>query len=281
MLARNPEYEVSANGLPDNSGRLYPAGTVFPRLRVLNSQRVSYLRAKNRLLNQCFGLCWGLCGGTEKDAKDLLEKVVSGKDDSEATIACLPLLDAFKPIDDGLARVEKDMEKLVKNMPAWRLWGKDVHGLGPKSFAKILADAGDLHCYRNPAKLWKRMGLAVIDGERQRRCKDADKALAHGYNPQRRSDMWNLTDSMGKSTISAVKDADGEKMLNEHGESLALPKSPYGEVYLNERQRQRDNLRGTREFYLKMADERAKRYLAKRVLRDMWRAWRDLEPVHG
>lgn len=280
MLARNPEYEVSANGLPDNSGRLYPAGSVLARLRVLNSQRVNYLKAKNRLTNQCFGLCWGLSGGEKEDGRKLLKKVLSGEDAGEATLACAPLLEACAPIEAGLKRVEKEMEKAVKELATWRLWGDGVRGLGAGSFAKILAAAGGLHCYANPAKLWKRMGLAVIDGERQRRCTNADKALEHGYNPQRRSDMWNLADSMAKTTIASTKAEDGTQAVNEHGESVALPRSTYGEYYLEERQRQRDKLRGTQKGYQAAAQARAQRHLAKRVLRDMWRAWRDLEPIH-
>ena len=280
MLARNPEYEVSANGLPDNSARLYPVGSPMAQLRVLNSQRVNYIKARTRLTNQCFGLCWGLSGGEKEDGRKLLDRVLAGKEDGPAAIACLPLLEARAPLDAGIKRVEKEMAKVVKTLPVWKLWGKDVRGLGEGSFAKILAAAGDLHCYRNPAKLWKRMGLAVINGERQGKRSNAEEALAHGYNPQRRSDMWNLTASMGKLTVASSKADDDTQIVNEHGESVATPISPYGEYYLEERQKQRDKLRGTREFYQKMADERAKRHLAKRVLRDMWRAWRDLEPIH-
>lgn len=90
------------------------------------------------------------------------------------------------------AALEKRLKKLARQLPIWTGWALDVRGFGELSLAAVVGEAGNLTGYSNPAKLWKRMGLAVVRGERQRRKTDAEAALEHGYNPSRRSVMWNI-----------------------------------------------------------------------------------------
>jgi hypothetical protein len=80
-----------------------------------------------------------------------------------------------------------------------------------------VGECGDIGSYKSASAVWKRMGLAVIGGERQRRIAGAD-ALLHGYSPQRRAVAWNL----GVSLMRAQKvgseyrdfyDAEKEKQL--------------------------------------------------------------------
>jgi len=55
------------------------------------------------------------------------------------------------------------MAKLARKLPAYA-WVKGVRGVGDVSFARIIAETGDLSAYETPGKIWKRMGLAVFDG---------------------------------------------------------------------------------------------------------------------
>lgn len=83
-------------------------------------------------------------------------------------------------------REERALTKAVEPLPIMS-WARRVWGLGPLSVGTLIGEAGDPGAYSNPAKLWKRYGLAVIDGGRQRRVSGAEDALRHGYSAQRRS----------------------------------------------------------------------------------------------
>lgn len=142
---------------------------------------------------------------------------------------------------------EKRLERLAKELPAWA-WVEGVRGFGAMGFAQIVAECGDLNNYANPAKLWKRMGLAVMpDGTRQRKVA-GEEAIAHGYSPQRRSLVYVV------AKFVSMQNGDGE----------------YRAYYLAEKERAREKLPDAPAAHI---DNRALRHLAKRLLRDLWRAW--------
>jgi hypothetical protein len=150
------------------------------------------------------------------------------------------------------AALEKQITKLVRQLPAWQQWGEGVRGFGEMSMAAIVGEAGDLHDFANPAKLWKYMGMALIDGERQRKCADKEKAIRHGYCPRRRSVMFVI----------------GDCLIRSGGEYKAL----YDERKVYEQQK-------APELAPIVHHRRAKRYMEKRLLRNLWRAWRDHSPI--
>ncbi|PAQ00918.1 hypothetical protein LRP31_25510 [Mesorhizobium mediterraneum] len=173
-----------------------------------------------------------------------------------------------KPFDDIEAAALKEMKALACQLPVWSEFGQGVRGFGEASLAIIVAEAGDLSLYPKKGHLWKRMGVAVIDGERQGGLpKNAHKEdwIEHGYNRQRRSRMWTI------------------------GDTLIKAQGPYREVYLarKEYERQRAEELGlivapSAKIPAKRADEfmsdghihrRAQRYMEKRLLRDLWQAW--------
>lgn len=144
---------------------------------------------------------------------------------------------------------EKPMQKLAKELQVWP-WAEACRGFAPLSLAQLVGEIGDLNDYDNPAKVWKRMGLAVMpDGERQRRIA-GDDAIEHGYNPSRRSVMYVI------------------------GDNLIRSKNPeYYGVFLERRDYERDRAPDDKPIALM---RRAHRYMEKRFLRDFWRAWRDV-----
>jgi hypothetical protein len=138
-----------------------------------------------------------------------------------------------------------------------------VSGLGDFSLAGIIGECGG-HApgdFRSPAALWKRMGLAVIGDGRQRRVA-GDAALEHGYSPTRRSLMWTVGECIIKAQVRAEKDADGTRTG-----SRAI--GPYGALYLERKAYEAERVETAAH-----AHNRAKRYTEKRLLRDLWRAWR-------
>lgn len=179
---------------------------------------------------------------------------------------------ARTPFDKIEADRTKRLDKLARDLPVWNSWAKDVRGLGAVSLATIVAEAGDLSKYPDHSKLWKRLGLAVIDGRRQGGLpKSASKEdwIAHGYSRQRRSFMFVIGD-----------------VLVKQGEC-------YREVYLARKEMERAKAEAAglivapaAKIPEKRAAEfvsdghihrRAQRYMEKRLLKHLWQAWRRAE----
>jgi len=210
-------------------------------------RRQMWHRAEKSLTLQAKSMCRRLLAGDKTEAEVLYKSALNGGTHDLAATAYLamhPLLEARKGIEQARKVVEKRLLVLAKELPV-AAWIEGTRGVGLLSLAGIVGEAGDLSAYSNPAKLWKRMGLAVIGGERQRKVEGA-KGIEHGYNPARRSLMWTIGDCIVKAG------------------------GPLKELY-NERKAYE-----TPRVKTKMhAHNRAKRYIEKRLLRDLWRAWRD------
>lgn len=165
-----------------------------------------------------------------------------------AAVHTAPLVEARELLASHRKPLERRMEALARQLPVW-VWVESIRGLGALGLAQIAGECGDLHHYANPAKVWKRMGLAVIDGERQRKHSDPDLAALHGYSPARRSIMYVIADSLIKN--------------NREGE--------FRTYYLAEKERQRAKLPDAPRAHI---HNRALRHMAKRLLRELWRHWR-------
>jgi hypothetical protein len=142
---------------------------------------------------------------------------------------------------------EKALIAEVEKLPIMA-WAEQVRGMASKSVAALVGEAGDPGNYANPAKLWKRYGLAVIDGRAQRRAAGAEEAVRQGYNAERRSAIWVVGANLIRSAnphARAIYDA--RKALEiERG----LPKGH--------------------------AHNRALRFMQKRLVLAFWLAWRQM-----
>jgi hypothetical protein len=173
-----------------------------------------------------------------------------------------------KPFEAIEADAVKELTAIAKALPVWEDFGADVRGFGAASLAVILAEAGSLDNYPTIPKLWKRMGLAVMGDVRQgglAKGAGAEAWIAHGYNPMRRSAMWNIGDTMLKAQVRKVKDEAGE----DTGERTSLGK--YGALYLA---RKEYELARDPDIQPIKAHRRAQRVMEKRLLKDLWQAWR-------
>lgn len=205
------------------------------------------------------------------------EKVAAGKsvevpeEFNEWATIILASLASRRPWDDVEDDACEAMERLASELPVWRSFGEPIRGFGARSLATIIGEAGDLSAYDDHSKLWKRMGLAVFDGVRQGgllKSASKDDWIVHGYNRQRRSRMWNIGDALIKGN------GDGR----------------YRTAYLERKQYERDRavsngliVAPAAKIPAKRKDEymsdghihrRAQRYMEKRLLRDLWKAWR-------
>jgi hypothetical protein len=196
------------------------------------------------------------------EAQSLLalgEKVVKGKATGIGNPAfgnwssvIVAAVTARRVWDDIENAAVKEMSRLAQSLPCWPSFCEPIRGFGPVSLAAIVGEAGDLGSYSNPAKLWKRMGLAVFDGVRQGGLgKNAPKEswIAHGYNRQRRSRMWNIGDTLIKGNRTGG----------------------YRALYLARKEYERERAAGMTPMQV---HRRAQRYMEKRLLKNLWQAWR-------
>ena len=206
------------------------------------------------------------CGEKVHAGKD--HKLKGSKEFIDCSAVILASIQARDPISAVEDRCTKDMEAAAKQLPVWSSFGEGVKGFGARSLASILAETGDLLNYATPSRVWKRMGLGVLDGVRQGGLsKTAHKSewIAHGYSRKRRSIMFVI------------------------GDVLVKNQSEYREIYLarKEIERQKAAERGllvapAAKIPEKQKDKyisdghihrRAQRYMEKRFLRDLWKAY--------
>lgn len=192
-------------------------GALIQRIRELHRQRDDLLRAEGDMKRRIKSIA-RRAGGQENDeaqgghAEDDDEQPESESSDQRrrATLASdvadsdalifIPssLVESLALIHKHRLKMERLLVKEAKLLPAYETFVEPLHGFGALGFAQIIGECGDLSLYANPAKVWKRMGVGLVNGERQRRCVDKAKALAHGYNPRRRSVLFVITDSLIK-----------------------------------------------------------------------------------
>lgn len=242
-------------------------------------RRQMWHRAEKSLTLQAKSMCRRLLAGDKDEAEALYKSAMNGGDHALALVAIAamaPLLLARDTIEQHRILVEKRLTALAKDTPVAQ-WVEDTRGFGLLSCAGIVGEAGDLSKYANPAKLWKRMGLAVMpDGDRQR-IVSGDAAIDHGYNPARRSLMWTIGDCI-------VKVGGPYREIYDQRKAYETAKNEAGE-YADRAARmlkQKSFAKTTAAFKCYSAGKlpplhlhmSAKRYMEKRLLRDLWRAWR-------
>jgi len=234
---------------------------IIATLRELHRKRQDFHRAEKSLTLQVKAICRRFCAGDKTDAGVLYDALLGdGSHDKalHAEVNIAPFLSSRAQFEASRKEVEKHMEREAKKLPAFA-WVQGIKGFGVGSLAAVIGETGDLSNYSTHSKLWKRLGLAVINGERQRRVSGAD-AMLHGYSPSRRSIVWNIGQCVFKAQSQRIDKGTGE-VLREAGE--------YRKLY-----DARKELELTRVESKAHAHNRATRYMEKKLMRDLWRAWR-------
>jgi hypothetical protein len=272
-------------------------------LKELSTERAHYVKARTKLTNQMKAIARSNFLKKEfrkpvsdKELYDLIKGFIS---DGASGMGIIPLEFARDQISQNIKLVEKRMKVVVNQLPIWTDWGVNIAGVGEITIANIIGNSvcnseidpitresyekkfitiGD---YSNPAKLWKRWGVGIVEGERQKRIKakieeklrfkdtkkasgDQLKAIIHGYNPTRRAILWNVGEGFVKQGKYYRRryDQEKEKQLSLHPE-----------VFLDKwgKKRPKNNA-------LARAHNRAMRYSTKLFLTDLWNKWREF---HG
>lgn len=229
-------------------------------------------RARQRIELQAIATCRNVCGGDKIEGMKLYKSPTP-----QVEVWLTPYRLAMQPLDAAIQEQEKLLTKLGKALPV-REWADSVPGLSPRFLAAIVGECGiGPGEFRSVSALWKRMGMAVINGERQRRV-TGDAAIEHGYVARRRALMWNIGDQVAvRQGIRNPKDEEGKPTgataFNEWG-ALYLERKAYltakneaGEYV--ERKGAKDGKLSPMHIH-----NDAKRYVEKRLLRELWKAWR-------
>lgn len=253
--------------------------------------RQRWHRAEKSLVLQGKALCRSLVeGGDKKLASEMFDaarkRFKTGLMDTSPGAMCLaPFLCALPQFESQRVKIEKEATKLVKQLPICR-WIESVPGIAPNGFVGIVGEAGDVSAYKSVASVWKRMGVAVIGNERQRRKSDVDEALEHGFSPSRRAVLWNVGNGLIGGMWHGPRPLVGEDIdANEAW-------SPYQKLFLHrcrylverdpKEAREPVTKAGvTKESYSAHVAAGAKRYVEKRFLRDLYSNWRALNVEHG
>lgn len=267
---------------------------VVARIQNVHKLRQGMIRAKNRILLQAMAplrLYTMTASDFESDdAKKAARKrnedlfrVVSNDPTHEYYENIEPYLSAMAPLEARAESYAKDLAKLAKMLPVYP-WVKSVKGFGDVSFATIVGEAGDIGTYRSHSALWKRMGVAVIDGNRQGNPgagATAEDWITHGYRKQRRSVLWNarggLILGMGKWRPVFGDDV------------WANPDLTYFQKVFADRARTeceklgkpvKESAKG-KDSYGAHAANRALRYCEKRLLKQLRQEWRKVALVNA
>jgi hypothetical protein len=162
------------------------------------------------------------------------------------------------------------MEALAESLPVFP-WIESIRGAGALGLATIVAEAGDLSNYATPCKLWKRLGFAPFDGHAgstwkreswRPRALSADEWVENPFSGERYALMAQIsTWLVNAQWIGAAKTPNGE----------GVPNGPYGEVYAT---RRKHTLGSHPDWSDGHRRKDALRFVMKRFLLELWRAWR-------
>jgi hypothetical protein len=251
---------------------------VIATITELWRRRQSWHRAEKSLTLAAGAICRRYTSGDKLEARAMLSALEKGEPvDENIALSCGCLLASRDSIAQNRKALEKQLEKLAKTLPIWESV-KDTRGLGPLSLAGIVGECGDVGSYKSPAAVWKRMGLAVIGGQRQRRVAGAD-AIEHGFSPSRAAVSFVI----GSGLVGMM--GHGPRPRVDEDISARDDLSPYQKLFIDrlrfeagkevEHRRPDTERKGeVFESYSKHAANRARRYVMKRFLRGLWAAWR-------
>ena len=171
-----------------------------------------------------------------------------------------------------MAKIEeaaKDrMNELAAHLPVAQWWRDNVFEGTLVSLATIIAETGDLAGYATVSKVWKRMGVAVMDGVRQgglSKNASKDAWIAHGYVRRRRSLLYVIGEALikGNDHYLAIYHAEKER---QRAKAVAAGLTVAPSAKIPEKRKA--------EF---ISDghiaNRSRRYMEKQLLADLWCAW--------
>jgi len=188
---------------------------------------------------------------------------------------------------------EKKMSELIRQLFIWP-WASQIRGVAELSLACIVAETvllekknGDLEVknlgdFGNPAKLWKRFGIGIVNGEIQREVRDTQKAIDFGYCPRRRAVIWRVGDCLAKLNDGKYRAAFESRKVYEYAQAEKRGEEVLSAGEVMKIQKKEVKLKVPKAERKKLIsrlhiNRRCMRYISKLFLKDLWIAWRELE----
>lgn len=140
--------------------------------------------------------------------------------------------------------IQNQMKKYLQEHQVWP-WLSQVKGIGPTLGCKLLSQIEDISKFDTVSKLWRYAGLAVIDGEAERK-KKGEKVH---FNPRLKTCMFLI------------------------GQAFLKGRSPYRIIYDEAKKYYTDN----RDWTPKHIHNAALRKMEKIFLAHLWQKWREVE----
>lgn len=237
---------------------LLPLAPLVSVLRELHRQRQDFHNAEKRLTLQIKAIQRRTHARSGCEKK--LHAACPGVYDVE-TLTTAALAEARHGFEVQRKTFEREMERAAKKLPVYA-WVDSVRGFGALGLAQVVAECGDLAGYSNPAKVWKRMGVGLGP---------AGEAYYEGRSPSRRAILYCIGESMVKAG-GPYKVVYDERKAYEAARPACRRQFKTGGECLDE------ETGACRKIHLHL---RAKRYMEKRLLRDLWRAWRATTGLAG
>jgi hypothetical protein len=296
-LGHSERAEEAADPMPDpspndgaagrkanaTSSEMLPAASsaMIDHLAELQVRRKFYIGVVNRQTNAAKALVRRALGwrydaedaGREKlnaRAARIVAAALAGKEQKAEDAAAFGALAfdlatiaaAIEPCTTARHEIELEMKRTARKLPVWFAWAKDVKGLGELGLAAIIAEAGDLSGYPKKGHLWKRLGLAPLDGKafstwRMKGGLTAEQWTDAGYSPRRRAEIYAV---ISEPLFRAQSVASGS----------------YRAIY----DRRREHTAETHPDWTKAHSHMdGLRIMTKYLIRDLWAAWRALHAV--
>jgi hypothetical protein len=274
----SPMTEAGHRSLAATAMDVMPASALIDQLAELQVRRKFYIATVNKQTNAVKALVRRGLGWRYDEAEGDREKVngraahivaaaLSGKSqkpEDEAVFAALAadlavVSAAIEPCTNARHQIELEMQRIVRKLPI-AAWAKGVKGLGELGLAVILAEAGDLSKYPKKGHLWKRLGLAPLDGKamstwRMKGGLTAEQWSDAGYSPRRRAEIYAVISEplFRANTVAA---------------------GPYRAVYDRRRALTAETYPDWTKAHSHMDGLRV---MTKILLRDLWSEWRRAE----
>lgn len=184
------------------------------------------------------------------------------------------------------AQTDLDMRTIAHGLPVWAHWASDIRGFSDLGLAIIVGEAGDLSDYPTKGKLFKRLGLGVFDGRRQGNPVDKADYAEHGYNPERRSQVWVfLSDILYNQQAKTDPVGHYAQICRDH-KAQAVDRNEAGINAELAAQKLKHNPGSAEAKYWSRGlitpghiDRRSRRYMSKIFLTDLRQAWFHAEGI--